>query len=82
MIWGTWISFVLWQLFQESSRLVMVFLGTLWSSIKEVKHLVFLVVEDGIALEALQGNQSSSCIEGGILWFHSNCGRKLVVPLE
>ena len=59
-----------------------VFLGTPWSSIKEVKPPFLLVVEDGISLEAMQGNRASSCIEGGILWFHSNCGRKLVVPLE
>ena len=32
-----------------------VFLWTLWSSIKEVKPLFFLVLEDGIAMEAMQG---------------------------
>ena len=70
---------------QGSTRLVTVFLGTLWSSIKEVKPPFLLVVEDGIALEAMQGNRASSCIESGICgftqvavgnsWFLlSNCG--------
>ena len=59
-----------------------VFLGNLWSSIKEVKPPFMFDVEHGIALEAMQGNQALSCIEDGILWFYSSCGRKLVVPLE
>ena len=59
-----------------------VFLGTLWSSIKEFKPPFMFDVEHGIALEAMQGNQASSCIESGIFWFYSSCGRKLVVPLE
>ena len=58
-----------------------VFLGTLWSSIKEVKPPFLLVVEDGFALESMQGNQATSCIEGGILWFYSSCGTRLVVLL-
>ena len=41
-----------------------VFLGTLWSSIKEVKaHFVF-DGEHGIALHAIQGNRASSHGEG------------------
>ena len=82
MICGKRSSFQLGQLLQGSSRLVPVFLWTLWSSIKEVKPLFFLVLEDGIALEAMQGNRASSCIGGGILWFYSSCCRKLVDPLE
>ena len=31
---------------------------------KEVKPHFILVVEDGIALETIQGNWASSCIEG------------------
>ena len=58
------------------------FLGTLWSSIKEVKPPFVFDGEHGSALEAMQGNRPSSCLEGGILWVSSSCGRKLVVPLE
>ena len=50
-----------------SSKLVTEFLGTVSSSIKEVKpHFVF-DVGHRIALESMQGNRASSCIEGGIL---------------
>ena len=36
-------------------------------------------VEYSIATESLQGNWTSSHIEGGILWCFSNCSRKLCV---
>ena len=72
----------MWQGTRGSSRIVTVFLGILWSFIKEVKPPFMLVVEDGIALETMQENQASSYIQGGILWFYSSCGRKLVVPLK
>ena len=58
------------------------FLGTLWSSIKEVKPPFEFDVEHGIALEAMQGNQASFCIKGGMLWVSSSCGKILMVPLE
>ena len=58
-----------------------VFLGTLWGSIKELKPLLFDVEHEN-ALEAMQRNRASFRFEGGILWFYSNCSRKLVVPLE
>ena len=60
----------------------MVILRMVWSSIKEVKPPFVFDVEDIIALEAIQGHPASSCIEDGILWFYSSCGRKLMVPLE
>ena len=44
-----------------------VFLGTLWSSIKEVKPPFVFDVEHRIALEAMQGNRASSRGEGGNL---------------
>ena len=60
----------------------MVFLGTCWISIKEVKPSFVLVVEDGIALEVMQGNlhhltlKVESCgftpVVVANLWFHSS----------
>ena len=44
-----------------------VFLGIVWSSIKEVKPPFVFDVEHGIALEAIQGNQALSHSEGGNL---------------
>ena len=82
IIWCTRSSFGLRQWSRGSSRLVTVFLGTLWSSIKEVKPPFVFDVEHRIALEAMQGNRASSCIEGGNLWFYSSCSRKLVVPFD
>ena len=52
--------FVLLRGLQGPSRLVTVFLGTLWSSIKEVKALFVFDAEHGIALNAMQGNRTSS----------------------
>ena len=48
----------------------------------EVKPPFMFDVEHGIALEAMQGNWASSCLEGGIFWVSSSYSRKLVVPLE
>ena len=50
----------------------MVFLGTLWNSIKEVKPPFLFDVEHGIALEAMQRNRAS---------YHSE-GENLMVSLE
>ena len=41
-----------------------VFLGTLWSAIKEVKAPFMFDVEHGIAPPAMQGNRASSHGEG------------------
>ena len=35
-----------------------------------------------MALKSVQGNWTSSHIEGGILWFFSSCNRKIWAPLE
>ena len=40
------------------------FLGTLWSSTKEVKPPFLFDVEHGIALEEMEWNRASSCVEG------------------
>ena len=38
--------------------------------------------EYGIALQAMQGNQASSPIEGDISWDFSNCGKNLGYIIE
>ena len=49
-------------------RLVTVFLGTLWSSIKQNKAPCVFVWDNGIGLHAKQGNRSSSLGEGEVSW--------------
>ena len=60
----------------------MVFSGTLWSYIKEVKAPFVFDVKHGIALEAMQVNWVTSGCEGEVSWFFSRCGRNLGFPLE
>ena len=50
-----------------------VFLGTLWSSIKQVKAPYVFDAEHGIALHGIQGNRASSRGEGEVLLFFSSC---------
>ena len=59
-----------------------VFLGTLWSSIKEVKTPFVFDVEHGIALQAMKVNRASSRGEGEVSWFFSRCSRNLGFLLE
>ena len=60
---------MLLQLPQGSSRLVTVFLGTLWSSVQEVKAPFMFDVQHGIALYAIQVNQASSRSERSLMVF-------------
>ena len=50
-----------------------VFLGTLRSSIKEIKAPYLLDGEHGIALHAMHGNQASSRGVGDVSYFFSSC---------
>ena len=59
-----------------------VFLGTLWSSIKQIKAPYAFDGEHGIALHAMQENQASSRGEGDGSWFFSCCSRNLGYILE
>ena len=58
-----------------------VFLGTLWSSIKEVKYPFVFEGEQGIALHSMQRNWASSRFEGDVSWLFSSCGRILSIFL-
>ena len=67
---------------QCPSRLVTVFLGTLWSPIKQIKCSYLFDGERVIALHPLQGNRASSPGEGKVSWFFSSCGGNLGFILE
>ena len=73
LTWGTRSYFALLGRTQAPSRLVTVYLGTLWSSIKQVKAPYMFDGRHEIALHALQGNQASSRGEGEVSCFFSSC---------
>ena len=60
---------------QCSSRLVTVFLGTLWCSIKHFEAPYVFDWEQGIALHSMQGIRASSPTEGDVSYDFSSCGR-------
>ena len=64
LICGTLMYFPFLRLRQGPSRILKVFLMTLWSSIKEIKALYVFVGEHGIALHAKLQNLASSSSEG------------------
>ena len=67
---------------QSSSRLVTVFLGTLWCSIKKIEAPYVFNWEYDIPLHEMQGNQASSPSEGYVSWDFSSCGRNVGYILE
>ena len=81
-IWDTPSNFTFLWLYQCHSRLVRVILGTLGSSIKQIKAPYVFDWEPGIALHATQRNRASSLAEGEVSWFFSSCGGILGYILE
>ena len=77
LICGTPRNFAFLRRHQCSSRLVTVFLGSLWSSFKEIEAPYMFDWENGIDLQAIQGNRASSRGEGEVSWIFSCCGRNL-----
>ena len=75
-LWYTEI-FCIPEVHQCSSRLVTVFLGTLWCSIKKIEAPYMFDWEYGIALHAMQGNRASFPREGDVSYGFSSCGRNL-----
>ena len=67
---------------QCPSRLVTLFMGTLWRSIKQIKAPYMFDLEHGIALNTMQGSWGSSHEEGVVSWFFSSCGGNLGYILE
>ena len=66
LIWGTTRYFVFLRRLQCSSCLVTMFLGTLWSSIKQIEATYVFDWEYKIALQAMQGYRASSRSEGDV----------------
>ena len=66
LISATLIYFAFLSLHQSSSRLVTVFLGTLWGSIKKIEAPYVFNWEYYIALHEMQGNEASSPSEGDV----------------
>ena len=84
LVWNSatprYFAFLSWH--QSSSRLVTVFLGTLWCSIKKIETPYLSDSEFWIALHKMQGNQASSPNEGYVSWDFSSCSRNMGYILE
>ena len=65
-----------------SSRLVTVFLGTLWCSIKQIDAPYVFDWEHRIALHPIQGIWALAPAEGDVSWDFSSCSRNLGYILE
>ena len=59
-----------------------VFLGILFSSIREIEFPYVFVWEHGTPQHEMQGNRASSRGEGEVSWIFTSCGRHLVYNLE
>ena len=82
LIWGTPIYFAFLRWHQCSSPVVTVFLGILFSSIREIEVPYVFDWEHGTPQHEMQGNRASSCGEQEVSWVFSSCGRHLVYILE
>ena len=82
LIWGTPISFAFLRWHQCSSLVVTLFLGILYSSIREIEVPYIFDWEHGTPQHAMQGNRASPCGEGEVSWVFSSCGRHLVYILQ
>ena len=82
LIWATpsYLTFLRFQ--QCSSRLVTDFRETLCSSVKQIKAPSLVDWEQGIALNAVQGNRASSPGEGDVSWDYLNYGKNLGYILD
>ena len=65
------------EVHQCSSRFVTEFLGTLWCTIKKIEAPYMFDWEYGIALLAMQWNQSSSPSEGDDSYDFSSCSKNM-----
>ena len=82
LIWCTQSYFTLLRGHQGPSRFLTVFLGILWSFIRQVKAHYLFDGEHGIAVHAMEGNRTSSLSEGEVLCFFSSCGGILGYIIE
>ena len=82
LIWGTPIYFAFLRWHKCSSLVVTVFLGILFSSIREIEVPYIFDWERGTPQHEMQGNWASSFSEGEVSWVFSSCGRHVVYILE
>ena len=82
LIWATSSYFIFLQCHQCSSRLLRDFLGTLCSSIKQIKAPYLFDWIQSIGLHAMQGNRASSLSEQQISGFFSSFGVNMGYVLE
>ena len=82
LIWGTPVYFAFLRWHQCSSLVVTVFLGILFSSIRDIEVPYVFDWEQGTPQHEMLGNRASSCSEGEVSWVFSSCGRHLVYILE
>ena len=82
LIWGTpiYLAFLRWH--QCSSLVVTVFLGIIFSSIREIEVPFVFDWEHGTPQHENQVNRASSCREWEVSWVFSRCGRHLVYIFE
>ena len=82
LIWGTpiYFAFLRWQ--ECSTLVVTVFLGILFSSIREIEVPYVFDWERGTPQHEMQGYRASSCSEVEVSWVFSSCGKHLVYILE
>ena len=74
---GTLSYFAFLRRQQCSSRLVTVFLGTLWCSIKHIEAPYVSHLEHGISLHPMQGIWALTPTEGDVSRDFSSCSRNL-----
>ena len=82
LTWGTPIYFAFLRCHQCSSLVVTVFLGILFSYIREIEVPYIFDWEHGSPQHEIQGNQASSRGEGEVSWVFSSCGRHLGYILD
>ena len=82
LISGTPIYFAFLRWHQCSSLVVTVFLGILFSSIREIEVPYIFDWEHGNPQHEMHGNWASSYGECEVSWVFSSCGRHLVYILE
>ena len=82
LIWGTPIYFAIVRWHQWFSLVVTVFLGILFSSIREIEVPYVFDWERRTPQHEMQGNRPSSCGEGEVSWLFSSWGRHLLYILE
>ena len=81
-IWGTQSSLGLQEWHQVSSRLLTVFLGIFWSSLRKSSLLSCFMWNTELLWRQCRGIGPHLTVSGKISWFFSSCGGNLGFPLD